>query len=272
MTAEPNAPRLAPETPDLVWFRGPDTIRFLNDIISQEVATLEPGKVTRSLLLEPQGKLAHLLWVLRGEEEIGLLTDPGRAEELASALGRYRIRVDVEIEQDQTPSWMALGQWGPDSGTWERNGDRLLADISWSTLKRTYGTGPTPDFEEVPASEYERARIEAGEPRWGVDVTGDTIPHESGLVPATVDFSKGCFLGQELVARIDSRGGNVPRHLRLLELGAATAEPGSKVVSEDKEVGTITSVSGSVAMATLKRGVEPGDEVRVGETPARVVR
>jgi folate-binding protein YgfZ len=269
---EPNPPRLAPETPDLVWFRGPDTIRFLNDIISQEVGELEAGKVTRSLLLEPQGKLAHLLWVMRGVDEIGLLTDPGRGGELASALGRYRIRVDVEIEQPQIPSWMVVGDWGPEPGTWERRGDHLVADISWSTLGRTYGTGPAPDFDEISSSEYEKARIEAGEPRWGRDVTGDTIPHESGLVPATVDFTKGCFLGQELVARIDSRGGNVPRRLRLLELGDAAAEPGSTVTAEGKDVGTITSASGKVALATLKRGVEPGDEVIVGGTLARVMR
>ncbi|MEE8489619.1 MAG: hypothetical protein V3S43_04730, partial [Acidimicrobiia bacterium] len=90
---------LAPETPDLVWFRGADTIRFLNDLLSQEIGTMQPGRVTRSLLLAPQGKLDHILWVLRGDEEIGLITDGGRGQDLAATLGRYRIRVDVEVEQ-----------------------------------------------------------------------------------------------------------------------------------------------------------------------------
>ena len=64
-------PRLAPVAPDLVWFRGTDTIRFLNDIISQEIATMEPGTVRRSFLLNPQGRIDHLMWVLRGDEEVG---------------------------------------------------------------------------------------------------------------------------------------------------------------------------------------------------------
>ena len=91
-------PLLAPVVPELVWFSGADAIRFLNDLISQEIGDVEPGTVGRSLLLTPQGKLDHLLWVLRGEGEVGLIVDSGRGEDLAAKLARYRIRVDVEIE------------------------------------------------------------------------------------------------------------------------------------------------------------------------------
>lgn len=268
----PETPLIAPETPDLVWFRGADTIRFLNDLISQEIADLEPGRVVRSLLLEPRGKLDHIMWVLRGDDEVGLLTDPGRGQELAATLNRYRIRVDVEVEQSDLPASLVVGEWGPSAGTWQATGSGLVADVSWNTLERTLAIGDVPDFEVMPERDYERARIESGEPKWGADVSEDTIPHESGLVPTAVDFTKGCFLGQELVARIDSRGGNVPRHLRLLDLGEATAEVGSTVESDGTDVGAVTSVSGSVAMATLKRGVEPGDDVRVGGSHARVVK
>src|SRR5918996_1336548 len=76
---------IAPEQPDLVWFSGTDHLRFLNDIISQELGDMEPGQAHRSFLLTPQGKLDFLLWAIREEERIGLVTDPGRGESLASA-------------------------------------------------------------------------------------------------------------------------------------------------------------------------------------------
>lgn len=265
MSVESSASLLAPKAPDLVWFRGPDTIRFLNDIISQEIAGLEPGRVARSLLLGPQGKLDHILWALRGEDEVGLVTDHGRGEELAETLGRYRIRVDVEIEQSAEPAWLVMGDWGAEAGHWKRTDTGIVADVSWPTLQRTFVTGEEPDLPVMEPGEYEHVRIEAGEPAWGVDVNENTIPHESELVPVTVDFSKGCFLGQELVARIDSRGGNVPRHLRLVDLGDVTVEPGTTLTADGKDVGTVTSTAGSVAMAVIKRGVEPGDEVTVGD-------
>jgi folate-binding protein YgfZ len=262
--------RIAPESPDLVWFRGRDTIRFLNDLISQEIVDLGPGTVTRSLLLEPQGKLRHVLWVLRGADEVGLITDPGRGEELAGDLGRYRIRVDVDIQPHDGDIWLIVGDDRGEKGRWRHDDDGLVADISWPNLERWLITGDHPDFPAMTGEEYEAARIAAGEPRWGVDVDQSTIPHVSGLVPETVDFTKGCFLGQELVARIDSRGGNVPKNLRLLELGDSPGGRGTAVTLDGVEVGEITSRSGPLALATLKRGVEPGAKVTVDGVTAEV--
>lgn len=259
-------PLLAPETPDLVWFRGQDAVRFLDDIVSQEVADAKPGQVLRSLLLAPQGKLEHILWVLRGEGEVGLVTDPGRGDHLAAYLGRYRIRVDVQIEAETEPLHMIVGAIADRPGQWSKEDGRVSADISWSTLSRTLRTGVEPELARMSVEDYETARISAGEPRFGVDVDESTIPHESGLVPETVDFTKGCFLGQELVARIDSRGGNVPRRLHLLDLGDSAAAAGDPVFHDGSAVGSVTSRSGSVALAMLKRDVGPGDEVTVGDS------
>lgn len=263
-------PLLAPEQPDLVWFEGQDTIRFLNDLISQEIAELEPGEVRRSLLLGPQGKLGHILWVLRGEDEVGLATEPGRGEDLVQTLSRYRIRVDVEVSLEESDRWIVVGNRRVEPGSWERTGSGVIADISWTNIERELHTGQRPDLGQMPVDAYETHRILAGEPRWGVDVNDSTIPHESGLVPETVDFTKGCFLGQELVARIDSRGGNVPRQLRLLELAESGTTVGATVMIDGDDVGNITSVAGSVALASLKRGVDPGHEVMVDGNPATV--
>ncbi|MCH7581874.1 MAG: folate-binding protein YgfZ [Acidobacteria bacterium] len=263
MTPSPSSsPWLAPETPDLVWFRGADTIRFLNDLISQEIGTMESGQVARSLLLGPQGKLDHILWVMRGDDEIRLVTDRGRGGDLAATLGRYRIRVDVEIGHTDQPAWIVVGETAVEPGTWSMTDVGLEADVSWPGIQRTLVVGDRPDLEEGDATEYESLRIAAGEPYWGVDVDGKTIPQESGLVESTVDFTKGCYLGQELVARIDSRG-HVNRHLRILEIEGTGAEPGMSLEADDKKVGTLTSVSNSIGLALVRRELAPGDLVSV---------
>ncbi len=263
-------PMIAPVTPDLVWFRGPDTIRFLNDLLSQEIALASPGSVLRSLLLDPQGRLDHILWVLRGDDEVGLLTDRGRGDALASALGRYRIRVAVDIDASDEPAWLVVGDRGPGSGGWEKRGEALIADISWPTLERSLITGVRPDLEEMGAARYDTLRIEAGEPRFGVDVDQGTIPQQTGLVGVSVDFEKGCFLGQELVARIDSRGGNVPSRLVRLEFDDGAPDPGATLELEGNEVGTLTSAAGSLGLGMLRREVDPGATVEVSDRKALV--
>ena len=261
---------LSPETPDLVWFRGADTIRFLNDLLSQEIAKASPGSVLRSLLLEPQGKLDHILWVLRGEDEVGLITDPGRGEALISSLGRYRIRVDVAIEASDDPAWLVLGNRGPVPGGWEKQGEGLVADISWPDVERSLVTGARPDLEVIGGDRYEMLRIDAGEPRFGTDVDEKTIPQQTGLVGVAVAFDKGCFLGQELVARIDSRGGNVPQRLMRLEFENQAPEPGTSVTARDREVGNITSAAGSLALGMVRREVDDGETVEAGGRTAVV--
>lgn len=247
---------IAPERPDLVWFTGSDSLRFLNDIISQELGDMEPGDSRRSFLLEPQGKLRFLLWVVRDDDRIGLVTDGGRGAELAEALRRYRIRVDVEIEEEPDEVWIVVGEWEG-------------YDLSWPDVERRLVVGERPLLETRDQAEYEALRIAAGEPRWGVDVDESTIPHESGLVPASVDFDKGCFLGQELVARIDSRGGNTPRNLRLLETDGEVVA-GDPVRLDGSEVGNVTSATSGAALAMLKRTVSIGDTVEAGGSPAVV--
>ena len=258
-------PWIAPEQPDLVWFGGADALRFLDDLISQELEDMAVGDSRRALLLEPQGKLQFILWVIREDERIGLVTDPGRGDDLAAALGRYRIRVEVEIEPEPRATWLVFGEWDG-------------YDVSWPGVERHLVVGDRPELADGTVDDYERLRITAGEPRWGVDVDGGTIPHESGLVPVSVDFTKGCFLGQELVARIDSRGGNTPRNLRLLETSGEIVA-GDVVTAEGVEMGVVTSATDGAGLAMLKRGVSIGDTVDVAgdravvrELPAKTLR
>lgn len=256
-------PWLAPTTPDLVWFSGPDAVRFLNDLISQEIGEMAPKEVRRSLLLGVRGKLDHLLWVLRGDSLVGLVTDEGRGGELTATLRRYRIRVKVDIEPETRPLWVVIG--GSRDGSW--SGDRvgaLNADLSWRTVARRMTAGERPDLPDGSPEAYLAARVSSGEPLWGVDVDEKTIPQETGLVESTVDFTKGCYLGQELVARIHSRG-HVNRHLRLIEL-ESPVPGGVPVMAGDGEVGLVTSVSGTVGLGMIRKEVLPGDEVTVAGT------
>lgn len=247
---------IAPETPDVVWFGGPDHRRFLNDLISQEISAMSVGDVRRSLLLRPDGKLAFVMWVLCGESRIGLMTDEGRGEALAEALTRYRIRVDVAVEPETASRWIVVGE-----------GEGY--DVSWSNTPRRLLVGDRPDLSTCSEERYERLRIGAGEPAWGVDVGEGAIPQESGLVDVSVDFDKGCFLGQELVARIDSRGGQAPRRLMSIDSDDDLL-PGSPVMSGGEEVGAVTSAIGGHGLGMIKRGIVSGSSVTVAEQEAVV--
>lgn len=256
-TASKGMLRLAPYSPDLVWFGGDDAERFLNDLITREIGDMLVGESRRSLLLQPQGKLDHILWVYKDHDRFGLLTDQGRGDALASGLDRYRIRVEVDIVVEDLPVWLVAG-----------SADGI--DVGWPELPRSIVVGDKPDVEHMAEQEYRRFRIEAAEPLFGVDVDETTIPQESGLVQVSVDFDKGCFLGQELVARIESRGGLAPRSIQVLDVAGSVA-PGGTLCLDGAEVATVTSVAGDIALASVKRGVEPGATL-AGDSVEAVVR
>lgn len=260
---------LAPVTPELVWFEGADAVRFLNDLISQEIGTAEAGEVRRSLLLTPQGKLDFVLWALRGDDRVGLVTEDGRGEELVARLSRYRIRVDVEISMDEAALALVVGDPDIPEGRWIDSGEGIEADVSWPALGRVLVTGHVPDLPEMSVEDYTKERIEAGEPLVGVDID-EVIPQETGLVRETISFDKGCFLGQELVARLDSRGGRVNHHLRRLRFDGTAAAVGSDVSMGGESVGTLTSSAYGAGLAMLRRQVEPGSIVTSGGVEALV--
>lgn len=269
---------------ELVWVRGADAVSFLDGILSQDIETMEPGAVGRSFLLQPQGKLRALLWALRGRDEVGLVCDAGRGMVVVEDLNRFRFRVDVSIE-DPVPVVTVFGPGGsavlreagtpvPEGG-WERNEEVVVAAAGLHNLPRFFVAGI--DVTAITAAGATRVggvavtavRIEAGEAVAGVDVDDSTIPQEAGPVESFVSFAKGCYLGQELVARIDSRG-RVNRHLRGLQISENVLPPaGADVVHGDSAVGTVTSVSESptlrapVALAMIRREVAPGDSVNL---------
>lgn len=264
---------------DLVWFGGADAVSFLESIISQNVADQKPGTVLRSFLLGPRGKITTVMWVLRDTDRVGLLTDAGYGDVLSETLSRYRIRVDVEIEPETRLLVTQIGPESPLTEGWSDNGT-LIASLPLPGNRRSVTTAE-PDLPKVGNLAWTAVRVEAGEPLMGVDIDEATIPQESGLVPDSVDFTKGCFLGQELVARIDSRGGQTPRRLMGVMITTNIIPPsGADLIVDDKAVGHLTSPAESLALRSpvglslVRREVEAGDAVVVrwdgGEAPAVV--
>ncbi|MDX1691957.1 MAG: glycine cleavage T C-terminal barrel domain-containing protein [Acidimicrobiia bacterium] len=283
---------LAPAVSEVVWATGPDAVTFLDGQLSQDVVAMEPGTVARSFLLEPRGKLISIMWVLRGEERIGLVVDAGQAETVARRLEEFRFRVDVEFEADEREVHELWGRGaaafaaeaGLDPGPgWVEEDGRLVALLRGRVLDRVLVAGDPEPLRRAGARPVGRlalspVRIEAGEPEMGVDVDESTIPQESGLVPEAVSFTKGCFVGQELVARIDSRG-RVTKRLAGLVLRTNVIPPvGSTVVADGEEVGELSRVGESlalrapVAFAVVRHTVEDGDAVEIrwdgGSAPA----
>lgn len=263
---------------DLVWFGGNDAVSFLESLISQNVADQPPGTVRRSFLLGPRGKITALMWVLRDEHRVGLLTDAGYGQVLADTLGRYRIRVDVTIDHEDRAIQTVVGAESEVVTGWSDEGE-LTAGLPLAGNTRSITTR-LPEARPVGLLAWTAVRVEAGEPLMGVDVDEATIPQESGLVPDAVDFTKGCFLGQELVARIDSRG-----HVNRRLMGVVVTEniippPNANVVSAGKVVGQFTSPAESLALrapiglSLVRREVDAGEPVTVrwdGEEAPAVV-
>ncbi len=243
----------APPGRERLSVEGPDAASYLQGQLSQDVESLAVGASTWTFLLDPSGKLGTWLRVTRtGEQSFVLDGDPGTADVAMARLNRFKLRTKADIERlESDPA---------DEPAGESDGDEV-------------------DGDEVD-------RIEAGVPRFGAEIVEDVIPAELGqwLVDASVSFTKGCYTGQELVARVDSRGGNVPRHLRgLVVEGDEVPPPGAEIVTDPsgtaKVVGTVTSSArsgdlGPIALAFVHRTVEPPAEVEVrwdgGRTSAEV--
>jgi folate-binding protein YgfZ len=263
---------------DFVRATGPDVNTFLQGQLSQDISRLGVGASAWALLLQPQGKVTAFLRVLRvGDEELVLETDAGYGPAVIERLNRFKLRVKCDLDP---LAWRCLAVRGP------RAHELVLAGVvaDWPGLPGSDVVGESPAVPagvvECGMDAYEAVRIEAGIPVMGRELDEGTIPAEAGVVDMSVNFDKGCYTGQELVARIDSRGGNVPRRLRGLVLHGGPAPVGAAVMADGKESGRLTSVAFSpgldatVALAYVRRAVEPPAEVVVewegGSSPARV--
>ncbi|MBN1529674.1 MAG: folate-binding protein YgfZ [Thermoleophilaceae bacterium] len=270
-----------------VLLHGSDTIDFLQGQVTNDVEALAPGTGCYAAVLNHKGKLRTDLRVLRGADWFQLDTDQVGAAVLLHMVRTYTLGREVSVE-DLSTTRPVLRLVGPAAA------DPL--DVAPAADEHSFAEGEhgiyvrtplgvdvfTPDLDAAVAAfgvprvseeAVECVRIEIGRPRLGLDMDGDTIPQEAGLNERAVSFTKGCYVGQETVARLHYRG-KPNRHLRGLRLDAPAAR-GDEILLGDKVVGRVGSACesprlGPIALALVRREATPGDEVLVAGTPATV--
>ncbi|WP_101523437.1 YgfZ/GcvT domain-containing protein [Nocardioides houyundeii] len=232
---------------DVVRISGPDRLTWLHSLTTQFLEGIAPRVWTQALVLSPQGHVEHHFHGIDDGESFTAHTEPGAGAALAQWLDRMRfmMRVEVSLVDDLAVMWRPT-----DGGTFDLvPRDRVTAYAE--------AAGPACGLWA-----YEALRIARGEPRMGVDTDHRTIPNEVGWIPSAVHLDKGCYRGQETVARVHTLG-RPPRRLTMLHLdGTENRLPavGSEVLHGDRVVGFVGSSArhhelGPVALALVKRNV-----------------
>ena len=216
---------------------GPDAADYLQRMVSNDVEALDDGNACDALLLTAKARvIAPLRIIRRDRDDFLLLTEPELGETVRAELVRMRFAAKVEVESEAHVSWLVLG------------GEEVLDE--------------QPAGEEVGEEELERWRIESGIPRWGREIDDRILPAEAGLDETHISFSKGCYPGQEPIARQRYRG-KVNRRLRVLEI-EGEAQPDDELVLDGKKVGRITSAAPGVALGYVRVEVPADAQLEVG--------
>lgn len=292
---------------DLSWrakiaVTGGDRVRWLNGMVTNNVRDLAPGHGVYAFMLNAQGRIQADLYAFQRGDSLLIDTEQGQLEKVLQLFDRYIIADDVAIA-DISDKLTALGLTGPESrAVLERAGiavpDLALASMQFAEVKWREGTvtlfrageEARESWQIWSAPEYATAlwdalikagarptgptalnlfRIARGIPQFGTDILERDLPQETGLTRA-LNFTKGCYLGQEIVERIRSRGA-VHRQFTAFAVEGALPEPGAKILADEKEVGEITSSAilplpggdRTIALGYLRREAA-GKELRAG--------
>ena len=245
----------------VVKVSGNDARDFLNGLVTTDVTLLRPGLGRFGALLTPQGKITtdFLITEAPSGHGGGFLIDCPRAlaQGLADKLGFYKLRAKVTIE-NLSDSLGVLAAWDGDPAL---KPDLAFADprnpaLGWRILVPEELAQKAADLigaEMVDSAAYDAHRIASGVPRGGLDfIYGDAFPHETNMDRLHgVDFDKGCYVGQEVVSRMQHRGTARTRTVRIILDGPAP-EPGAAILAGDKSVGTMGSAAGQSGLALIR--------------------
>ena len=275
---------------------GAEAKEFLHGQVTNDIEVLVPGEGCYAAFLTHKGKMLGDLRVLDTGDELLLDTERVALQELFNMIRRFKLGRDVELHK-RTVEFGLLSLVGPDSRRIAGAGElpdrehahrlatvggarvRLIAtDVGVDVLCDAADTEPVAATliaaGAVPATEaaFEIRRVESGRPRYGADLDDSVIPQEAGLNERAVSFEKGCYVGQETVARLHFRG-KPNRHLRGLRL-SAPVPPGTPLRLGEREVGRLGSVVesprlGPIALALVRREAEPGTTLAAGDDGAR---
>jgi folate-binding protein YgfZ len=233
--------------------QGPDAVDYLNRMLSNDVPA--EGSADALLLTAKARVIAPLLVWRRGVEDVLLLMEPELGEVVRAQLTRMRFAAKCEIESEEHVSTVVLGEG---EGIPNRDYGQVAVEVLDADVEVT-----------LEDAELERLRIEAATPRHGREIDDRVLPAEAGLDERAISFSKGCYPGQEPVARQHFRG-KVNRKLRVLEVDGDTPEPETPVVHDGKDVGRITSAVPGLALAYVRVAVPEDATLDVGGRAARL--
>jgi hypothetical protein len=238
---------------DVILVTGPDARAFLQSQLSQDVAGMSIGDVLASFVLQPTGKVDALVRIACvSNESFTLDVDHGWGDAVMLRLQRFKIRVNVDMILE-TRSCLAYRLCTGEEiehalPAWRNDGSAF--DVIEITAS------PVEGIREGSQAEFDEVRVRTGWPLMGRDLTTDMIPGETGIIECAVSFTKGCYPGQELVERMDSRASTAPRMLRVIHATPGVAA-GDDIILDGTIAGKYTSVAGKFALALIKRGVDP---------------
>jgi folate-binding protein YgfZ len=251
-------PSVAHRPRAFVGVRGPGAEDYLQRMLSNDVAALAVGEACDALLLTPKARVIAPMRVFRrGADDFLLLTEPQLGEALRDELVRMRFAAKAEIALEEHDSYLIVG---------ERDGGIANEDYGVPAAE-ILDQEPPSDLPRVTEAELEALRIAAGTPRFGHEIDERVLPAEAGLVERAVSLAKGCYPGQEPVARLHYRG-HANRRLQVLEVEGA--EPGAELIWEGKVVGRVTSAVSDLALGYVRTEVPSGAVLEVsGSAPKR---
>jgi folate-binding protein YgfZ len=269
---------------------GAEAAEYLQGQVTNDVEALQPGEGCYAALLTHKGKVVADMRILRGPDWLLIDTEAHALGPLKRNVEMYSIGRDVQLA-DQTGERAILSLIGPAARAAldaeppaaeyafveGEHGLYVATDIGVDVICAADAAGAAKDalgVEPVDLEAAECVRIEQGRPRHGLDFDADTIPQEAGLNERAVSFTKGCYVGQETVARLHYKG-KPNRHLRGLRL-SEPGQSGDSVTFGDREVGRLGStavspVHGPIALALIRREAAPGAEVTVGTNGRKAV-
>jgi folate-binding protein YgfZ len=252
---------------------GADVADFLQGQVSNDVEALQPGTGLYATLLTAKGKIRCDMRILRGQDWFLLDSESQALPVLEHMVRVYSIGRDVKSVRDERGLWSVIGPTARDgldnpppavehAHTEGRLGVYVATDNGVDVV------GERPDLPEAGSDIAEILRIESGRPRLGFELGDDVIPQEAGINERAISFTKGCYVGQETVARLFYKG-KPNRHLRGLRL-SEPVERGAVITGTDRELGRVSSACisptfGPIALALVRREAEPGDSVQVGD-------
>jgi folate-binding protein YgfZ len=253
---------------------GADAGRFLNDLVTNDLDRIAPGGAGYGGLLTPQGKILFDFIVFRDGERFLFDVRRELAGDFAKRLTFYRLRAKVEIA-DLSAERRVIAAWGsddrPDLGGLVATDPRLSA-LGYRSIIATSDPVSAADFHPATEAEYDAHRIALGVPEGGVDFRfGENFPHDADMDQlGGVDFKKGCYVGQEVVSRMEHRG--TARRRLIRAEATAPLMAGAAITAGDRPIGALGSAADGAAIALVrldraKEAMDAGTAVQAGGTP-----